>query len=251
MGPGGVPKRNTPGNHSLSGVGIVAALVAEARAFGSTTERRGVPLTLPDGTLLIVSGIGRAAASDAAQTLVKAGATALASFGLAGGLDPTLAAGTIVLPGEVISTQKLTFQTSPEWRARVEAALPKGSPVTRDRLLASSSAIAGIEAKATAFRDSGACAVDMESLGIAQMAAKYSLPFLVARVIVDTATDELPKSVMTATDSGRVRVLRLLTGLVRRPADVIAVIRLGQRYRLAIRSLQSVAAMPPLHQVAA
>jgi adenosylhomocysteine nucleosidase len=235
----------------LSGVGIVAALVAEARAVSSTTERRGVPLTLSDGTLLIVSGIGQAAATDAAQTLVNAGATALASFGLAGGLDPALAAGTIVLPVEVISTQNMMFQTSPEWRARVEAALPNLSLVTRSRLLASSSAVTSVNAKATAFRDSGACAVDMESLGVAQVAAKYSLPFLVVRVIVDTAMDVLPKAVMTATDSGHLRVSQLLIKLARRPADIIAVVRLGRRYQRAIRALQSVAATRSLRQVAA
>ena len=37
-----------------------------------------------------------------ARSLIEAGATALASWGMAGGLDPALSAGAILLPSEVL-----------------------------------------------------------------------------------------------------------------------------------------------------
>jgi adenosylhomocysteine nucleosidase len=248
-------QRDAPWNDSLSRVGIVAALDAEARTINPVTQPQGVPLALPDGALLIVSGIGLSAASRAAQTLVDAGATALASFGLAGGLDPQLAAGTILLASEVISLAGITLAVSAEWRLRLGSALTDAGSTTRaavadGRLLTSSSAIAAIDAKAAAFRDTGARAVDMESLAVAQVATSYGLPFLAVRVIVDTALDALPGSVMAASESGRVRVGRLIAGLASTPTDLPSVIRLGKRYRLAIRSLQSVATLESLRQVA-
>jgi adenosylhomocysteine nucleosidase len=77
-------------------VGIVAALDAEARAFGPAARRRGG--VLADGTLLTVSGMGAELAAPAACRLIEAGASALLSFGFAGGLDPKLRAGSVVLP---------------------------------------------------------------------------------------------------------------------------------------------------------
>jgi adenosylhomocysteine nucleosidase len=234
----------------LSGVGIVTALIAEARAVSPRPKGRGVPLTLSDGTLLVVSGIGHAAATSAARSLVNAGATALASFGLAGGLDPRLTVGTVFLPAEVIS-QHATFTTSYEWRRRLSAALTGIQAVIDGKLLTSSTAIAAVDAKAAAFNQTGASAVDMESIAVAQIAASHALPFLAVRVIVDTATDRLPKSVMDASVAGQLRLWSLIIGLLLAPTDLSAVVRLARRYRVANRSLRAVAAMRPLRQVAA
>jgi nucleoside phosphorylase len=100
----------------LSVVGIVTALAAEARAFPIAERPRGTMRRLADGSLLIVGGIGPAAAAVAARSVLAAGATALASWGFAGGLDPALRAGTILLPGEVISAAGATYATSDAWR---------------------------------------------------------------------------------------------------------------------------------------
>ena len=96
-------------------LGVVAALEAEARAFRSLGKRDRSPgdggsfSVLNDGSLLAVSGIGFAAASAAASALATAPVSALMTFGLAGGLDPTLESGTVVLPDQVISTSGRSF----------------------------------------------------------------------------------------------------------------------------------------------
>jgi adenosylhomocysteine nucleosidase len=52
--------------------------------------------------LVAITGMGGAAASAGAGALTRAGAKALASWGMAGGLDPSLQAGTILLPDEIV-----------------------------------------------------------------------------------------------------------------------------------------------------
>jgi adenosylhomocysteine nucleosidase len=224
----------------LSRVGIVAALATEARALTATVPHRGMPHVLPDGTLLIVSGIGTTAASAAALTLRSQGADALMSFGLAGGLDPTLRAGRIFLPAEVLAADHGSFQTSSAWRTRLAGALTPFLPLAEGSLLTSLTAITSVEAKAALFRATGARAVDMESAAVAQVAALHRLPFLVARVIVDTATDTLPAAVMAASQSGAFQFGRLLAALARAPAQIIDLIRLGGRFRAAHSALRAV-----------
>ena len=61
----------------MSRAGVVAALDLEARSFRPKTRRRDGLFEVGDGTLVVVSGMGRAAAVGAAGALVDAGATAL------------------------------------------------------------------------------------------------------------------------------------------------------------------------------
>jgi adenosylhomocysteine nucleosidase len=225
----------------LKGVGVVAALSVEARTLGPAKLRPDGLSHLGDGTLVGLSGMGAAAAAAAAHTLVDAGACALMSFGLAGGLDPSLSAGRVVIPSEVISRDGARFHTSVDWRERLSTAVGAQLSVAAGKLLTSLEAIDTPAAKAAAFRDTGAVAVDMESLAVARVAAGHNLPFVAVRVIVDTATDELPRAVVAASAGGQVRIWRLMGGLAMAPAELMGLIRLARRYRAAIRSLGEVA----------
>jgi adenosylhomocysteine nucleosidase len=225
----------------LNGLGVVAALAAEARALGPAAGRIGDVCRLRDGSLLAVSGMGTAAAEAAAAKLIEAGASALMSFGLAGGLDPALPAGSMVFPSEVISRDGRGSPISMDWRDRLSAAVHGLGPVCTGRLLTSARALDSVADKAAAFRDTGAVAVDMESLAIAQVAAAHHLPFVAVRVIVDTAADALPHAVVTASADGEVRILRLLGAIALAPGELGALIRLAGRYRTATRRLADVA----------
>ena len=227
---------------TLNVVGVVCALAAEARHLGPAT-RRHEPLTaLADGTLLAVSGMGRTAAAQSARALVGAGATALASWGMAGALDPVLAPGAVFLPGEVISPNGDSITTTRAWRERLGAALVSLHPLTEGRLLTSNKAIGSLEDKAALFRETHAAAVDMESLAIAEVARNHQLPFIAVRVIVDSAEDALPRAVTAAADKeGHLQMWRLIGTLARAPAELAPLIRLARRYRAASRSLAAVA----------
>jgi adenosylhomocysteine nucleosidase len=220
----------------------VVALAAESRVLGRATRRGAALASLADGTLLIVSGMGRSAAGDGARRLVQAGARALVSFGLAGGLDPALIAGTLVLPREVISPEGGRLVTSQVWRERLSAAVAASQAVCSGALLTCHEAIGCAADKALAFRDTGAVAVDMESLAVAEVASSQQLPFIAVRAILDTATDALPRALMAAAaEGGALRIGRLLGSLACTPADLLGLIRLAHGYRAARRALASVA----------
>jgi adenosylhomocysteine nucleosidase len=227
----------------LNGLGIVAALVAESRPLGRASRRGAEPATLADGTLLSVSGVGPAAAAEGARRLLAAGARALLSWGLAGGLDPALAAGTLVLPREVISPEGRVFLTTADWRQRVSDAIAARHRICCGRLLTCREPLGSTAAKALAFRQTAAVAVDMESSAVAEVAAAEQLPFLVVRAIVDTARDAVPRVALQATSAGEgsLRFGQLLASLARTPAELPPLIRLARRYRTASRALSAVA----------
>jgi len=193
-----------------------------------------------EGALLAVSGIGRVAAEAAARALLESGVSALMTFGMAGGLDPALQAGSVVLPRELISADGTRFAVSRSWRERVAAAVRPVRAVTEGNLLTSIRAIDTPADKSAAFRATGAAAVDMESAAVAEIAATHNLPFIAVRVIVDTAADTLPRAVINR--AGSVQIGRLLAGLVLAPGEIAALVRLALRYRIAMRSLRAISA---------
>jgi adenosylhomocysteine nucleosidase len=233
----------------LSAAGVVAALALEARTLSWQTRRADGLLSRGDGTLVAVSGIGVAAAAIAAQRLVDAGVNALVSWGVAGGLDPDLAAGTICLPSVVLAQDGETYATNLHFREILRAAIAARGAVVGGRLLTSVQAIAAIAAKAQVFRETGAVAVDMESAGIAAVAARQGLPFIAVRVIVDAAGDAVPDVALAAGRAGEVRILPLLLGILKSPRQIAPLLRLARRFSCATRTLAAVAgtgALAPL-----
>jgi hopanoid-associated phosphorylase len=231
----------------LSAIGVVAALASEARALGPSMPRGGEPplselALLGEGSLLALSGIGRAAAAAAAQALIDAGVSALMTFGMAGGLDPALKPGSVVIPCELLASDGARYVANPAWREQVAAAVSPLRAVTEGNLLTSTHAIETPADKAAAFRATGAAAVDMESAAVAAIAAQHNLPFIAVRVIVDTAADMLPRAVVAASKAGRVRLARLIGGLILAPREIGSLVRLAQRYRIAMRSLRVIGA---------
>jgi hypothetical protein len=193
--------------------------------------------------------MGGVPAEAAARSLVDAGVAGLMSFGFAGGLDPALSAGTVVLPAEIVSGKGKRFMTSTAWRERLSAAFGRRRPSAAGALLTSMVPIGSVADKASAFRETGAVAVDMESFNVAEVAAAFSLPFIAVRVIVDTAADTLPQAVLAASRGGRMSLPRLASGLALAPRELAGLIRLAQQYRAASLSLAAVAraglSMPP------
>jgi adenosylhomocysteine nucleosidase len=232
---------------ALNAVGIVCALASEARHLGPTV-RLAEPLgSLADGTLVAITGMGSAAASMGARSLIEAGATALASWGMAGGLDPTLSAGAILLPTEVLGPDGRIVNTEPGWRNRLSAAVAAHAPVRSGRLLTTPRAIGSVADKAELFRTTGAVAVDMESAAIGAVAEQRQLPFMAVRVVVDSATDVLPRAVTAAADNeGHLQIWRLIGALALAPNELAPLIRLARRYRAANRSLAAIARMGSL-----
>jgi adenosylhomocysteine nucleosidase len=234
---------------ALSRVGIVCALASEARHLGSIRwETSSVAMgsvrhgTLADGTLVSLTGMGIESATQGARDLANRGVAGLASFGMAGGLDPVLAPGDILAPADVATPDGRRFHSDEAWRQHVCRTLGATSEIRTDTLLTALRAVGTVEEKSTLYRTTGASAVDMESAAIAGVAAEHGLPFIAIRVIVDSATDVLPRSVTAAADAaGHLQVGRLIGALVLAPGELTLLARLAKRYRAASRSLAWVA----------
>ena len=213
-------------------VGVVTGLAVEARI-----ARRGGLLAEAAG------GAGSDAGQRAAEALVARGATALASFGIAGGLAPALTTGSVVVASAVLGEAR-RFETDAAWAARLAAELPEA---TQGPILGVDRPLALAAQKGQAFAATGAVAVDMESMAAAQVAKKHDLPFAALRVIADPAGSDLPAA--ASYDEEGIRLGAVLQALARRPADLPALLALAVRTAAALRVLarcaRILAATPP------
>ncbi|HEY3730188.1 MAG TPA: hypothetical protein VGL28_02890 [Steroidobacteraceae bacterium] len=224
----------------MTATGIVAALAFEARSLGRSRGAAQAVTRLADGSLIRISGIGPDKAARAARELIDAGAGALLSWGVAGGLDRALASGTAVVPGEVIwrpegngAAALRSFTTTPLWRERLLSQLQGHVRIAHGALFTGVTPVAVAASKARLHADTRAVAVDMESAAIAEVAAAHALPFLALRVVLDTASDSLPESLMRAFEPERPSWRPVATT----PADWPALLRLARQYWRARRSL--------------
>ena len=201
----------------MKNVGIVIALEAEARALTPRKLRLGVVEELDGGVRVHICGMGMAAASAAAQTLVESGVEALAMYGVAGALDPELVSGALLCPREVLDQNGERYATDAGWRRRLGAGL--GNLVLRDEaLLTVSAPLLTPQSKADARRDYKAAAVDMESAAVADVARALGLPFLALRAVADSAQDSIPLPLAGAIDSwGRAQALNMAAALLLHP----------------------------------
>ncbi|HTV51845.1 MAG TPA: hypothetical protein VME21_11685 [Steroidobacteraceae bacterium] len=219
--------------------GIVAALAREARPLGRAV-RAARPVALDDGSLLALSGMGAAAAAAAARALIDEGASALASWGFAGGLDPALPPGCVLLPDEVLSATGEALATTAAWRAPLARAL-QDLPLGAGRLITSVAPLGSVEQKAACRRATAAVAVDMESFPVGSVAREHRLPFVCVRVIVDAAGDAVPPALLQALSTPQLQLGRLLRELLLAPAQWGALVRLASCERAARRSLRAIA----------
>ncbi|MEX1244854.1 MAG: hypothetical protein WEB59_14885 [Thermoanaerobaculia bacterium] len=166
-------------------VAILAALEEEVAAI-----RRA--LRAWAGVVTACTGDGpRRAASGAARLLEQHRPSALIGAGIAGALSPGLAVGDIVVARRVRSA--IGDTPGPDkglLRRALSAGNAKaGTLVTVDRPVVSAVAKAAL---AAAAGGDAVLAVDMESAAWAREAAVRGIPYLIVRVISDTAEEELP-----------------------------------------------------------
>ncbi len=152
---------------------------------------------------------------------------AILSFGLAGGLDPTLRPGTIIIPTHVRSNST-NYPATPS--------LLGGA--THDTLLASDTIIATASAKRALYHETNAAAVDMESGAVAKTATAAGIPFAVLRAICDPADRTLPPAALLALNSnGRINATRILASLLANPTQIAALLALARDAAKARRAL--------------
>ncbi|MHB0888729.1 phosphorylase family protein [Acidithiobacillus sp.] len=218
-------------------LGIVVALAAEAQVLTETVPLAGEGIDIAPGLRLRLCGMGPEPAAQAAAALLAEGVGALLAFGTAGGLDPALRPGILLLPERVIYSGG-DYAVAASWRSRVAARIH--GELVSGPLLTVATACAQSGQKQTLHAHSGAVAVDMESGAVAAVATSAGKPFLVLRALVDPAERDLPLSAMVAVDAyGHLRLSALLAALARRPWEITALLRLGREMSAALQSLRT------------
>ena len=222
--------------------GIVAAMAAEARILAKGPIAAGELTHLPQDAMLLLSGIGANRARLAAETLLENGATALVSWGFAGGLDPGLSPGSLILPESILATDQSIYYVDPVWHESLGNQLKSHVDLHRGTLAESTVVLDSCAEKTALFHRTGAMAVDMESASIALVAKEAGIALMVIRAITDAAKMAIPRSAVNSIDEfGRVRLSRLLRCLARRPGELLALVRLGRNFRVAQATLAAVA----------
>lgn len=234
------PPARVAGGGSLSRLGVIVALPFEGRALAGRAFRPGRSFEV-GGTAVLLAGVGAGRAAKAARSLVRDDATALASWGVAGALDPGIRSGTVVVPTLVADGDGVEYPVEAAWRTRIEHRLGSDLPVVGGRLAQASRVLATPGEKALAREATRAAAVDLESASIAAVAREANLPFVAIRAIADEAGEPLPESVTHAYDaSGRIRPLRLATRLMRGSSDFGDIVRAVRAFRAAETALSEV-----------
>ena len=196
-----------------------------------------------DAFVLVQSGMGRAAGYIAAEELgrTRGMLAGLVSLGFCGALAPGLRSGSVMVPQYILTDDREErFDPDAGWReatlARLAAMQPHGNALFSARDVITSTA-----GKQAIHVERKAAAVDMESAGIAHAARRLGVPFLAIRIVLDEAGDALPRATANAIHAdGNLNARGLVSGLVRHPKDIPALMALGRKSSRAQKQLKAV-----------
>jgi hopanoid-associated phosphorylase len=199
--------------------------------------RSEAALLLP-GSMVACSGGRPEKAAELSDYLLKAGAEALVSFGVAGGIDPGLAPGDLVI-GTSVDLGGASLKTDEAWVKRLSNALPKARTGI---VCGAQEAALTVAAKTALQAESGGLVIDLESGAVAEACAAKGVPFAVLRAVADPADRAIPAFALKGlAEDGRTKALPVIIGLLGRPWELPALLGLARDNRAALLSLRAAA----------
>ena len=167
-----------------------------------------------------VGGGTEAGARRVVADCIDRGAVGLISFGLAGGLDPALRPGAVIVPRSVI-VDGLAIPTDAALSARLGGQ-------NASAIAGATAIVMTAQAKRRLWQETGAASVDLESGAVARAAAAAAVPFAAVRVICDPADRDLPPAARVALDqAGAIGLRRVLGSLLRHPMQLPDLLRIA------------------------
>jgi len=165
---------------------------------------------------------------------VAHGATAIISFGIAGGLHVEATPGTWLVASAVVS-RSARWPVDAAWAAALARNLPGAA---RGDLAGAESILRTSAEKRALNAATGAFAVDTESHVVAAFAAAHNLPFAVFRVIADPASRELSDAASRGMRrDGTIDRRAVLGSVLRGPGQLPSLFRNARDARSAVRAL--------------
>jgi adenosylhomocysteine nucleosidase len=222
--------------------GIVVALPEELSTLTSTKIDKGCCVFISDTIVLVYSGAGANNAQSASELLIAQGATRLISWGCAAALSETLKPGDLVLADTLIDTEGARIDIAPDWHDFAKNLLSTSLKIHTGSLAESNCIVANSQDKKQLHDQTGAAALDMETIAIAKVAGQHKLPFLAIRAIADPVGMDLPKAINHSfNDEGDIMLGKLLLFIALHPAELPGLIKLGMHFHAAKNTLKSVA----------
>ncbi len=169
-----------------------------------------------------------------ARELVKKGAKRLMSFGIAGGLEPGLPIGSMII-GTHVASIDATQACDAAWIDSLTQKLPEAHC---GGVWGSEFLIPTAKDKRALYEKTRCLIVDMESQCVAQIASEAHIPFSVVRVGCDTSEMNVPPVVMAAiSEDGSINVPKALWSILRYPRQIPALFHVGKGTGKALKIL--------------
>jgi adenosylhomocysteine nucleosidase len=219
--------------------GIVVALPEELSTLTSKKIAKGCCDFISDSIAVAYSGAGAINARTASESLIAQGATRLISWGCAAALNETLNPGDLVLADTLIDAENNPIAIQTDWHRQAKNLLSTSATVHAGGLAESKTIVASSGDKKRLCAQTGAIALDMESVAIAKVAAQHKLPFLAIRTIADPANMDLPKAInYSLNNEGEVALGKLLLFIALHPTELPGLIKLGLHFNAAKNTLK-------------
>jgi adenosylhomocysteine nucleosidase len=208
-------------------IAVTFAVAEESRDFAQAARAAGLPVRI------LHTGVGESVCRERFQAFFADGPAPklLISSGFAGGLDPALPIGGLVLStnfsDERLLKKLAAFLENPPFQFHC------GILTTQARVIESAAE------KHAIFTQTGAGAVDMETAHLFAECQARGIPVLSLRAISDTATQAMPVPHAVWFDAAKQqpRILALLGWLVMHPAAIPAFARFVRGISLTRRQL--------------